>query len=237
MKIVEDELFKAKIIKAIHDREFSERMGTHISDLIYCLNKQTMRRYYPLPIDQHEILIFSLGWATQRWLTGKLKDAEAKVVDGITVTCDDLDEGGIPWELKCTWQSSEKPIMDNFHWIRQIMAQCKVQNSLSAHLTRMELAGDWKSIFKGAGYKALTPDEKQVFDIKHEKPTLHAFLLSFAPEEIDDNWQWLLSRKGLFEGAVETGKLLPKATALPSGATWECSFCPNLYKTRCEAAQ
>lgn len=90
MKISPSNEFRDEIIRQIQEREFSKREGIHCSDLIYCLNKQALRRTNPLPPDEHEILLFSLGWSTQRWLTNLSKDVAPIVVDEITVTPDAL---------------------------------------------------------------------------------------------------------------------------------------------------
>ena len=88
MKIAEDQEFKKKLLTKIEEREFSERTGVHCSDLIYCLNKQALRKSKPLPTQEHELLLFSLGLSTQDWLTGKQGDMDGIEVDGITVTPD-----------------------------------------------------------------------------------------------------------------------------------------------------
>ena len=222
MNIVEDIEFRASLLKQIAEREFSVRTGIHQSDLVYCLNKSALRRRVGEETTDKEVLLFSLGWATQRWLTGKDEDEPEKEVDGIKVTCDAV-KGIVPWELKCTFQSSAKPIEDNPHWIRQIMAQCYVQKTPVAYLSRLELVGNWKSIF---GKK----EEKNMPE--NEKPTLHAFRLEFTQDELDRNWAWLRERKELFLQVIETGTLLPKAIALPSGQAWECDWCK--FKLECE---
>jgi len=239
LNITEDLVFRAELLKRIADREFSERTGVHQSDLVYCLNKQALRRKAGEQSTDMEILIFSLGWATQRWLTGQDQDEPEKEVDGIKVTCDALaadaiaEEGdgyaiydigkAVPWELKCTFQSSSKAIEENPHWVRQLMAQCYVQRSLVAYLSRLELMGNWKSIF---GKK----EEKQLPE--NEKPTLHAYKLTFTQDELDRNWAWLRERKELYLRIIETGELLPKAIALPSGQDWECLYCK--FTAECE---
>ena len=233
MRITEDPEFKAQLIRKITEREFSERTGIHCSDLCYCLNKQVLRRLRR-PEEEHTILLFSLGWATQRWLTGQNTDIPEMEVDGITVTCDALmsPDGGksyqAPWELKCTFQSSAKPIEENTAWIHQIMAQCYVTNSLVAWLSRLEVMGNWKSVFGKKEEKGLP---------ENEKPTLHAYRLEFTQQELDDNWEWLKARSIEFQKLLGGRKPLPKCIALPQLQGWECQYCPVEYKKLCEEAQ
>lgn len=219
--------FKAELLGMIQDREFSERTGVHCSDLIYCLNKQALRRRMPLPPDEHEILLFSLGWSTQRWLTGKDEDEPTITKDGIQVTRDAVHPlYGCPWELKATFKSKDRGVEDEDSWLRQIMAQCKVTMQTRAFLTRLEICGNWKSIF---GKK----EEKDLPE--NQKPTLSAFMLEFEVDEIEDNWLWLRGRADLFLPMLNPSeiKLLPKNKALPPNHEWECKYCPSSYREVC----
>ncbi len=209
MQVERDLKFEAELVRRMAEAEFSERTGTHITDLCYCLNKQALRRLNPLPTTRHEILLYSMGWATQRWLTGKSTDEDEIEVDGIKVTLDAFVAH--PWELKCSFQSNAKPVQENTAWVHQILAQCYVKKDTIAWLSRFELMGDWK----------------------HEKPTLSAWRFEFTQEELDDNWEWAKSRRDLFEEILETKKLLPANLALPVGQTWECKYCKPEYKEFC----
>lgn len=222
MKIERDFQFEQWMLDRIAEREFSERKGVHSSDLIYCLNKQALRKLAPIPPTKHELLLYSLGWASQRWLSGKDKDEPEIEVDGITVT-PDAREGKNYWELKCTFQSSERPVTDSIHWLRQLMSQCYVTKTTSIKLSRLELMGNWKSPF-GKKEEKGKPE--------NQKPDLHAYAITFDQSELDDHWAWMRQRKLQFEEILKTGELLPKAMALASGMDFECGYCP--YKERCE---
>lgn len=220
-----DPEFKAQLIAQIAAREFSVRTGVHCSDLIYCLNKAVLRRLYPIPSTEREVLLFSLGWATQRWLTGKPEDEDTITVDGIQVTPDSSWKDN-PWELKATYTSSEKPIVDNDSWLKQIMAQCYVTNTQTARLSRLELMGNWKSIFGAKEVKGLP---------QNSKPTLSVFKLEFEQAELANNWEWLKGRKILLKQIIENPKsLLPKVQALPPGHEWECDSCNPTHRAICE---
>lgn len=227
MEVSEAPEFRQALIKKIAEREFAERTGTHCSDLLYCLNKQALRRRLGDQPTEQDTLLFSLGWATQRWLSHKWTDEAPIEMDGILVTCDanamsilanpnTVTMFFIPWELKCTYQSSSKDIMDNPAWIRQIMAQCYVQNIATAVLTRFELMGNWKSVFGKKGEKDLP---------ENGRPSLHAYTFKFTSEELAQNWDWLRNRKVMFEALLAGGELLPKILAIPSGQSYECDWC------------
>ena len=215
MNVVRDEAFEQELIYNIYQRELHNRVGVHSSDLIYCLNKQALRKLHPLSPVTSEILLFSIGWATQRWLTNKDEDEPEIIVDGITVT-PDATYLNVPWELKATYQSSEKPITENVSWFRQIMAQCYVTKTLTAHLSRFEIMGNWKSIFGKKEEKALESSRK---------PTLHAYSLSFTEEELQQNWDWLKERKDVYEKILSSGTLVSKPIALAQGMNFECNYC------------
>jgi len=88
VKITESPTFRANLLAKIAAREFAERTGVHCSDLLYCLNKQAMRRLHPEEPTDSELLLYSLGWSTQAWISGKFVDSCPVEKDGIIVTCD-----------------------------------------------------------------------------------------------------------------------------------------------------
>lgn len=221
MKIERDETFRDTLLEKIRVREFSERTGTHGSDLIFCLNKQALRHLKGDDHDDATLLLFSLGLSTQAWLTGKPSDAPSIEVDGISITPDEYLEDGTPWELKATYKSSRGEIDDSVHWIKQIMCQCYVTHTTTAKLSRLEIMGNWKFNKKG---------EKP--NPENRRPTLSAYSLEFTQGELDRNWKWMLGRKELFEHILETGELLPKPVALASGMGFECDYCT--FRDYCE---
>jgi len=145
-------------------------------------------------------------------LTGKGEDEPEKEVDGIKVTLDAL-RNGVPWELKATFKSSERVIEEELSWLRQIMCQCKVTGTTSASLSRLEICGNWKSIFGKKEDKALP---------ENQKPTLSAWSLTFSQTEIDANWEWMKERRDIYLQALAEGELLSQGVALPIGHAWEC---------------
>jgi len=220
MEITESPEFRAELITMMREREFTNRTGVHMSDLNYCLNKQALRKLQPKEDSEQDILIFSLGWATQRWLTGQ-DDEPGIEKDGIIVTCDALKDS-VPWELKATYQSSNRPIEDNHAWIRQIKAQCYVKSCLTAYLSRFELAGDYGSFYP----RGSTKEEKNLYREEHPRPTLHAYKLTFTPKELEDNWSWFKSRRVEYLKILETEELLKPILA------YECGYCH--YQEECK---
>ena len=214
---------RAELIRRIQEREFSERTGIHMSDLNYCLNKQMLRRMYPVEDPakvEQDLLLFSIGWSTQRWITGKDEDEEPITVDGITVTLDSLLYGK-PWELKATYQSSNKPIEENTHWIRQIMAQAHVKGQTQVYLSRFELLGDWGSVYP----RGKTKQEKDECRKASKRPTLNVYRITFSAEELAQNWEWFKGRREQFAVLLETQECLPRIVALAPNGAFECAYC------------
>jgi hypothetical protein len=222
MEYFADTTIKAALLDKIAKREFKVRTGCHCSDLLYCLNKSALRRLCPKQPTENQLLTYSIGWATQRWLTGKDEDQPERVQDGIIVTldavCSDINDRFqlIPWELKATFTSSTRPIEENTPWMRQIMAQCHVLNTTEAVLSRLELMGNWKSIFGKSAEKSLP---------ENEKPTLSVMHFIFTHGELEMNWNWLLQRSAMFREILETKTILPKVAVIPSGQEYECGKC------------
>lgn len=224
MIIKEDLVFRDQLLKQIGEREFSERSGVHSSDLIYCLNKQALKKLDPQPNTDEEILKFSLGWSTQRWLTGEEDDEQGIEVDGIIVTPDKYLDGE-PWELKATYQSSTKPIEENVHWVRQVMAQCYVTKCLRAKLSRLEIMGNWKWVYKPKTPEKIAETVAQFGENWMEHPTLKAWSLEFTQAELDAFWSWMRQRRDAYLSILETKKLLPKGVAVAKGQEFECGWC------------
>ena len=229
MKVYKDEKARAELLGQIAEREFhGERTGVHCSDLVYCLNKQSFRKLLPLEETEEEILLFSLGWMSQRWLTHSWEDTPTITKDGIQVTPDAVWSGGNPWELKATYTSSEKDILENTAWIHQVMSQCIVLGKREAYLSRMELMGNWK-MHAPKGWADEHPDEK----FEWKRPTLSVFHFEFSPAELGKHWDWMLARKELYLDILASGKYLPKAVSIPSGQEFECGYCR--YKELCDS--
>ena len=231
MKITTAEDFRRELLDRIAKREFSERTGTHQSDLVYCLNKQALRRLLPLPTEDSQLLLFSLGWSTQRWLTGQDIDEPEIEKDGIKVTLD-ATYNSVPWELKASYQSSTRPIEENLHHVRQVMCQCYVTGTKEAYLTRLEILGNWKWVYRPKDPEKIAKLVAEFGDLWAAHPTLTAVKLEFTQEELVKHWRWMLNRKQLFEEILRTRVLLSKRQALASGQEWECGWCP--YTKECE---
>lgn len=232
MKITPDPEFRKYLIGTIRQREFHERTGVHCSDLIYCINKQAWRKSDPTEDTDEQTLLYSIGWATQRWLTGKDEDEPEVERDGIIVTPDALYDS-CPWELKATYASSAHPIEDTPAYVRQVMAQCFVTGTLTARLSRFEIMGNWKWVYN----RSPKPDKLAELVAEFgenwaEHPTLQAWKFEFTQPELDKFWEWMKDRRDKYLAVLGEGVQYPKPIALAPAQEFECNYCP--YTERCQ---
>jgi hypothetical protein len=240
MKVQENPEKRAQLITMMAEREFSERTGIHQSDLVYCLNKSALRRMKPRASSPRDVLVFAMGWATQRWLTGQ-PDEEPIIKDGITVTmdCKWPTNPDVPWELKGTYQSSLKPIIQNVHWVRQLMAQAHVTNQKMVTLSRYEVMGNWKWVYRPKNPEKLAALVEEYGPDWDMHPDLHVYDITFTRAELMRNWNWLQDRKAFLETILETKELLPRVLALPTDLDtedvedFECAYCPYNNEEDC----
>ncbi len=203
MKIISDDLYKAKIIGQIKSRDFGDREGLHFSDLNYCLRKAYFRKKYPDiggNISEQLILKFSIGLALEKWITGDYEQKEVEV-DGILLTPDFVnpkDEDDL-LEIKSTMLSSNKDIKEQTAWIRQMQAYCRAYSVTTYRLAVIHLMGNWSPVWTC------------------EKPIFKMWRFDFDKEEIDANWQDALDKKLILEEAFKEG-VEPESIK----EAWEC---------------
>ena len=232
MEIIVDERFRQELLEKIAMREFSERSGVHQSDLVYCLNRSALRKLIPYEPTTSEVLVYSIGWSTQRWLTGEDEDEPSIEIDGIIVTPDAMWKGA-PWELKATYASNQKDLAENMHWLRQMMAQCKVTNTFEARLSRFSIMGNWKWVYRPTKAESIAAAVEKYGENWADHPTLEAWHIKFTEQDIAENWVWLKVRREYYLDILERGQLLHPSLALPLGQEWECEYCRKEYKELC----
>ncbi|XUX01193.1 MAG: hypothetical protein TUN42_04185 [Dehalogenimonas sp.] len=234
MQITRDPEFEKGLLARIAQREFNERTGVHQSDLVYCLNKTALKKLWPMEPTTSELLTYSIGWSTQRWLTGR-PDEEPIIKDGITVTLDCVADE-IPWELKATYASNDKELSDQTNWLRQVMAQCYVTGKMEARLSRFSIMGNWKWVYRPSKPEKLAEIVQKYGENWEDHPTLEAWHITFTQAELETNWEYLKWRKGQYLKILETQEPLPPELALAVGQEWECSRCRPEYKEKCGGA-
>jgi len=105
----------------------------------------------------------------------------------------------VPVEIKSTRQSVNKNILENFWWLITLKAYCYLCSTTLGRLIVLNIVGDWKDI----------------------TPRLRVFDFRFTPEEVQENWDWLLARKQLYLSSLEKQTLPP----LEKTPAWMCKSC------------
>ena len=116
---------KNRLIESLKKKYGKDRVGIHVSDLIYCLREVYFRRNNPQPITETELMFFVDGAERHRILED-LVDYEAEKTiffEGVTGTID-LIYGG-PVEIKTTRANNSLPP----HYFKQLGFYCAMINS------------------------------------------------------------------------------------------------------------
>lgn len=218
MEVFYDEQVANKIIETIKSKDGDRPEGVHVSDLLYCLNKSFFKHQNgEAELDLSTLLLFTQGRAIQDFLTGESGDAPPIQVDGIWMTMDFIpdDKGLPPIEVKMTYMSSTRKASTG--WLQQMMAYCKGLGVNEYSLVRYCLEGNYKRV-----------------NDQLTRPTLLPMRYVFTDEEIEENWAWLVDRKGVLEKAYETNTmpliLIPDYMG-KDGGKWQCTRCS--WKEEC----
>jgi len=187
-----------------------KREGIHLSTLVYCLTKSFFDQKSPIMPTDEEVMLFALGLGLQDVLTPKTAATPVFEKDGILYTPDfvfPIDSRYV--ELKTTRTSLDKAkVALPETWIEYIMGGCYIRGINSYELATLYILGNYKPPF----------------------PQIYSETLVFEDEELQANWDNLLSRKKVYEGALESN--LPPVP-FSYNKEWECKSCR--YKLQCEA--
>jgi len=196
-----------------------KREGIHLSTLIYCLTRSFFDQLAPVEPTDMEVMLFSLGYGLQDVLTPKEAVTPVYEKDGITFSPDfQLNLVGqkkvtmsemVTVELKTTRMSSNKEEFPET-WLEYIMGGCYIRGINEYELSILHMLGNYRPPF----------------------PEIKSYKLIFEDEELRDNWDYLLSRKAIYEEALRTKKPPVPFTYCKD---WECARCR--YKLQCEAIQ
>lgn len=200
MKSSRDTFYEDTILNALMDEIYEDREDQFpgVTSLIYCITKTYWeQKHGKAEPDRTTKLYFSIGLGLERALlkeqklTGELSGEHEGIfyhIDGLAV-----DE---VVELKSTRISNRtkidksitKRVDGNYRdvdfidmpesWIRQIMAYCKVKNTLKAKLVVIHV---------------IQPDIR-VWDVE------------FTQKEIDTNWEWLQKRRQVLWLGLENNR-------------------------------
>ena len=195
--------------------------GTHVSELLQCIRKSYARRHdMVMPLGPTETLLFATGRAIQDYITASpAVDAERPItVDGVHGTPDYHDEDDLIWEIKATYASAARDVLDTPHYFDQLASYCAMEGKTKAYLAVFYINGYYN-------FQRKTPHPNSQ---PHERSVLKVFEVQFEPEELMDAWSRALRRRDILENATSF-----ESIPVELHYTWECDYCP-LYKDVCE---
>ena len=206
MNITESARTEALVISLLNDcYQPRERVGDHVTDLLWCMRKSYYNVTAPLAPPMELQLHFLRGQVLHAMLQAGAALPEVSVeCDGIVGSIDELIDDAVV-EYKTTNISVGKSAYElPDEWWRQIMAYCHMAGVTKARLVVLHLQGDWK---------------------KNRLPQIKAYDIEFTEAELKDNWQTMVYRHRQLWESVKNG------TPPPAVATFMCEGCP--YLERC----
>lgn len=156
-------------------------------------------------------MLFALGYGLQDVLTPPQAETPVYEKDGITFSPDfELHlAGDMTCELKTTRMSLktlEAGLAET--WVEYIMGGCYIRKITSYELCVLLMMGTYRPPF----------------------PIIHSETLVFEQEELEENWQYILSRRDIYVEALAANK--PPAPQQYC-KSWESKNCR--YKMMCQA--
>lgn len=207
MIVQQHDWLKDELLSELMAEIEEDRRGMHpsVTDLLSCLTKSFFNQ-----MGQHKLehtlqtkVFFFVGLGLERALLGGRKEKElVGNTDGIWWHVDSVDNGLV--ELKSTRTSKKKHTEEGFsqNWMTQVKSYCKAVGVLEVDLAVVYLI-------------------QADFEVYH---------LTFTQEEIDENWEWMLERKRIWDIAIRDDKA---PTSFAYNQDWECKDCQ--YKLICDA--
>lgn len=207
MKYSRNEDVEKVLLREMMAEIADERSHPSVTDLIYCLTKSFYNASKPVKPDETRKvqLFFTTGLGLEKaLLVGRQGEKKSGVTEGIHWHVDSLNGVNTPlMELKTTRTSMKTPFEEiNPRWWKQAMAYCKATGQ-----TKMEFVVLY-----------VIPPELMAYDVEFEQ------------SEIDENWNWLQSRKAVWDQALADGTWPEE---YKYNEPWECKEC--VYAMVCEA--
>lgn len=202
-----DRLILEHLANLYHIKE--KREGIHLSTLVYCLTRSFFDQVAPIEPTDEEVMLFALGYGLQDVLTPPEAQTPTYELDGITFRPDFLLSYKLAQycELKTTRMSSKRADLPET-WIEYIKGGCYIRGVQSYELSVLYMLGNYAPPF----------------------PTIHSETLIFEEDELESNWGYLLSRKAIYEDALDSNLAPVPFTYCKE---WECKNCR--YKLQCQA--
>jgi len=185
------------------------REGIHLSTLVYCLTRSFFDSKGAVEPTDEEVMLFALGYGLQDVLTPPSTDTPTFEEGGIIYRPDMLLKlpGFNLVEIKTTRMSSKKDELPDT-WLEYIKGGCHIKKETSYDLAILYLMGNYAPPF----------------------PQLRTYKLEFESKELDDNWNYLMTRRDVFQSHV-ADNTPPEPYMWRK--EWECKNCR--HKLNCAA--
>lgn len=240
MQVNPDPQLQAAAVQALRD-EYNlgtPRGGIHQSQLSHCLTRSFYDATDPEPITEKLVMYYAIGFAMERVIFDRGHE-QAIVVDGITLSLDDITKFGGGVDLKTTRKAANgRKGEDGFQfpetWERQFAAYVYGLNQLCecGHVGHQR--PDFTSLKCETdsclcrGFKQVPPAyDFGVIVIHLVSAELRAYRVTYTHNELVENWAWLLTRYDQYLSMLAANDPQP----FLHNESYECSDCP--YYTRC----
>lgn len=208
MDIRENTHVRESALEYMRKKYLTPKPFPHVAELIYCLTKSYYDRTDPIPPQDKEVLLFSLGFGLEKVMLPDDYKSKSKQVNGVYYTPDLAIEDELT-EIKTTrMKYTAGTVKVPETWLQQCKAYCFCEKCNEMSLAILHITGDYKPPF----------------------PLIAGYTLHFSDEELSENWNYILDRRGSLERAITTQQL-PEPYKFCQD--WECDWCR--YKLRCQS--
>jgi len=189
------------------------REPNHLSSYIYCRTRSFFDQKQAIEPADEEVMLFAIGYGLQDVLTPKESSANVYLYQGVIYRPDmTLTRGDFEslQELKTTRKSAKNHYIDDFlpaTWLAYMKGGCRIRQTNQYDLVILYLMGNYAPPF----------------------PSIYADTFYFTGEEIEQNWQTIMSNKKVLDNALKAS--IPP-TPFQHCYEWECKTCR--YKLVCE---
>lgn len=207
MEFIQNPQIQKELFDRLRKKYLTNKPHPHLTELLYCLTRGWYDKHDPLAPSDKELLYFAIGFGMEEVLLRFPDEVAPKsqVMDGISLTLDYIDLQGAGLDLKSTRMGIDpntgipKKGWPEF-WLKQFMGYAKLigQNTFGVAI------------------------------ISLIQPGLHCGTFIFTNEEIEANWEWVLSRKMQYSTFIDS-----PPTPFVYNEEWECKNCR--YWLRCGA--
>lgn len=190
------------------------REPNHLSSYVYCLTKGFLDQKQAAEPSDEEVMLFALGYGLQDVLTPKEAKVPIYEKHGIIYRPDMMmsrNEVERLQELKTTRKSAKYHYTDSAlpeTWIAYMQGGCYMLDKTQYDLIILYMLGNYSPPF----------------------PQIYAETITFTQEEIQDNWDRIMTNKMILDDALLTN--IPPEP-FKYCYDWECKFCR--YKLTCDA--